>query len=113
MFFLDKDTPDNKSGKNIFISTVENGKQTVTTARTGRVVTEGETQFLLLSDGQRLERQLDGSKLKVSEFQDLGNKVGGAQLGPQDNAPSKTLSTWALVASPTSPNLGDWPGASD
>ncbi len=65
-----------------------------------------KTQFLLLSDGQRLERQLDGSKLKVSEFQDLGNKVGGAQLGPQDNAPSKTLSTWALVASPDQPEPG-------
>lgn len=107
VFFLDKDTPDNKSGKNIFISTVEKGRQTVTTARTGRVVTEGETQFLLLSDGQRLERELDASKLKISEFQELGNKVGGAQLGPQDRAPAKTISTWALLADPTAPHLGE------
>ncbi|MEO5669840.1 MAG: LptF/LptG family permease, partial [Ramlibacter sp.] len=28
VFFLDKDTPDNKSGKNIFISTNERGKET-------------------------------------------------------------------------------------
>ena len=107
VFFLDKDSPDNKSGRNIFISTVEKGKQTVTTARTGQVVTEGETQFLLLSDGQRLERELDARKLKISEFQELGNKVGGAQLGPQDNAPSKTISTWALLANPTPPHLGE------
>ena len=107
VFFLDKDTPDNKSGKNIFISTVEKGKQTITTARTGRVVTEGETQFLLLSDGQRLETQLEGGTLKISEFQELGNKVGGAQLGPQDSAPSKTLSTYALVANPSPPSLGE------
>ncbi|WBY02103.1 LPS export ABC transporter permease LptF [Ramlibacter tataouinensis] len=107
VFFLDKDTPDNKSGKNIFISTVEKGKQTVTTARTGRVVTEGETQFLLLSNGQRLETQVEGGNLKISEFHELGNKVGSTQLGPQDNAPSKTLSTYALLASPSGPNLGE------
>ena len=51
VFFLDKDTPDNRSGKNIFISTVERGKQTITSARTGQVVTEGDSQVLLLSNG--------------------------------------------------------------
>ncbi|MCD6078751.1 MAG: putative permease [Ramlibacter sp.] len=39
VFFLDKDTPDNKSGKNIFISSREKDKETVTSARTGRVET--------------------------------------------------------------------------
>jgi lipopolysaccharide export system permease protein len=107
VFFLDKDTPDNKSGKNIFISTVEKGKQTVTSARTGRVVTEGDTQFLLLSNGQRLETTLESGQLKVSEFQELGNKVGSTQLGPQDNVPVKTRSTLALLADRTPSNLGE------
>src|SRR6478735_8410857 len=42
VFFLDKDTPDNKSGKNIFISTVEKDKETVTSARSGRVEVVGD-----------------------------------------------------------------------
>lgn len=107
VFFLDKDTPDNKSGKNIFISTVENGRQTVTSARTGRVITQGDSQFLLLSNGQRLERELADGQLKVSEFQELGNKVGGAAFGPQDAVPAKARSTLALVADPTPPNQGE------
>jgi lipopolysaccharide export system permease protein len=107
VFFLDKDTPDNKSGKNIFISTVERGRQTVTSARTGRVVTEGESQFLLLSNGQRLESALDGSELKVSEFEELGNRVGSAQALPGGNAPVKTVPTWMLVLEPSRVNLGE------
>lgn len=76
VFFLDKDTPDNKSGKNIFISTTEKGKETVTSARSGRIVTRGEDQFLQLNDGQRLESSLTEPGLKVSEFGEFGARVG-------------------------------------
>jgi lipopolysaccharide export system permease protein len=107
VFFLDKDTPDNKSGKNIFISTTEKGRQTVTSARSGQVVLQGDSQFLLLSNGQRLESALDGSQLKVSEFQQMGNLVGSEQLGPQDAGPAKTRSTVSLVMDPSRPNLGE------
>ncbi|GAC1525183.1 MAG: LPS export ABC transporter permease LptF [Ramlibacter sp.] len=107
VFFLDKDTPDNKSGKNIFISTVERGRQTITSARSGRVVAEGDSTFLLLSNGQRVESTVDGRDLRVSEFEQLGNRVGAIDVGPQDNAPAKTLSTLRLVIEPTRPNLGE------
>jgi lipopolysaccharide export system permease protein len=107
VFFLDKDTPDNKSGKNVFISTNERGRQTITSARTGRVITQGDSQFLLLSNGQRMETTVDGRELRVSEFEELGNRVGAAEVGSQDAAPAKTLSTFALMMDPTRPNLGE------
>jgi len=107
VFFLDKDTPDNKSGKNIFISSVDKGKQVITSARSGRVVAEGDSQFLLLSNGQMLENLPQRGQLKVSEFQELGNRVGAAQLGPSDESPVKTRSTLGLMANPTRPNLGE------
>jgi len=107
VFFLDKDTPDNKSGKNVFISTVERGKQTVTSARTGQVVELAGNQFLLLSNGQRLERTLDGQQLRVSEFEELGNKVGAAEPGSQANAVSKTRSTLTLLGDRSRSNLAE------
>jgi lipopolysaccharide export system permease protein len=107
VFFLDKDTPDNKSGKNIFISTVEKGKETVTSARSGQVITQGDNQFLLLSNGQRLERSAKDGQLKVSEFEQLGNRVGTAELGASDNAPVKTRSTFALLADPSRINQAE------
>jgi lipopolysaccharide export system permease protein len=106
VFFLDKDTPDNKSGKNIFISTNENGKQTVTSARSGQVVTIGEGQFLLLANGQRLE-STGGTDVKISEFEEYGNRVGSSDIGASDFQPAKARSTLTLVRDPTRPHLGE------
>jgi lipopolysaccharide export system permease protein len=107
VFFLDKDTPDNKSGKNIFISTLEGGKQTVTSARTGQVVEQSGQQFLLLSNGQRLERDLDSGELRVSEFEQMGNQVGGGAAGGQANAVTKTRSTLTLLREPSPANQAE------
>lgn len=107
VFFLDKDTPDNKSGKNIFISSVENGKETVTSARSGRVETIGEDQFLMLSNGQRLESSLKGEGLRISEFEVHGSRVREGTLGVADESPVKTRSTVALVRNPTPVNRGE------
>ncbi len=107
VFFLDKDTPDNKSGKNIFISTNERGKETVTSARSGRIVTRGQDQFLQLNNGQRLESSVATPGLKISEFEEFGNRVGGSDLGPQDKIPAKALSTWSLLHDPSASNRGE------
>jgi lipopolysaccharide export system permease protein len=108
VFFLDKDTPDNKSGKNIFIATNEHGKETVTAARSGRVVQIGDGQFLLLGDGQRMETPTQGPKdIRISEFEEYAAQVGGPELTARDSAPAKTRSTLFLVMDPTPVNLGE------
>ncbi|MFD0667331.1 LPS export ABC transporter permease LptF [Ramlibacter sp. MAHUQ-53] len=107
VFFLDKDTPDNKSGKNVFIATNENGRETVTSARTGRVVVQGDSQFLLLSNGQRIERSSERTDLKVTDFEELGNRVGEGGLSPRIELPANTRSTLTLLAEPTSANRAE------
>ena len=78
VFFLDKDSPDNKSGKNIFISTNEHGRESVTSARSGRIVDIGDSQFLQLGNGQRMESPASGPKeIRVSEFEELGQRRAG------------------------------------
>ncbi|TWO71850.1 LPS export ABC transporter permease LptF [Caenimonas sedimenti] len=107
VFFLDKDTPDNKSGKNIFISTVENHRETVTSARGGRVETIGDQQFLLLSNGQRLESSLKNEGMRISEFEQHGSRVNGGGLGSLDASPAKARSTLALMLEPTPVNRAE------
>ena len=107
VFFLDKDTPDNKSGKNIFISTVDNDKETVTSARSGRVEFIGDDQFLLLSNGQRLENSLAGEGLRISEFELHGTRVRENALLPGDDLPVKTRSSVFLLRNPSPINLGE------
>jgi lipopolysaccharide export system permease protein len=106
VFFLDKDTPDNKSGKNIFIATNEHGKETVTSARSGRIVTMGDSQILLLANGQQLETG-EGNQIKISEFEEYGNRVAASELAAPDSLPAKTRPTFDLIMEPTPPNLGE------
>ena len=107
VFFLDKDTPDNKSGRNIFISTLEKDRETVTSARSGRVDTIGDSQFLMLSNGQRLENSLSGDGLRISEFEVHGSKVRGSTITSMDESPVKTRSTLSLVREPNLRNQGE------
>jgi lipopolysaccharide export system permease protein len=107
VFFLDKDAPDNKTGKNIFISSNERGKETVTSARSGRIVQVGEGQFLVLANGQRLERSSGDPQLKISEFEELANRIAMNELVTRDDAPAKTRSTLALAMAPTPVHLGE------
>ncbi len=106
VFFLDKDTPDNKSGKNIFISSNEHGKETVTSARSGRIDIVGDSQYLILSNGQRLETA-EGNQLKISEFEEYATRVGESELVSHENLPTKALSTITLLAEPTALNRGE------
>ncbi|MEJ7932034.1 LPS export ABC transporter permease LptF [Ramlibacter sp. AN1015] len=107
VFFLDKDSPDNRSGRNIFIATQERERETVTSARTGQVVTQGDGQFLLLGDGQRMERALDGSELKLSVFAELGTRVGEARDTARDEMPPKARRTWDLLDDPGPRDRGE------
>ncbi|MDB5956345.1 LPS export ABC transporter permease LptF [Ramlibacter sp.] len=108
VFFLDKDSPDNKSGKNIFISSLERDRETVTSARSGHVETIGDDQFLLLNNGQRLENSLKGEGLRISEFQEHGTRVREGSAGAAEESPAKVRSTLALVRAARTPvNLGE------
>ncbi len=108
VFFLDKDSPDNKSGRNVFIATSEKGRETVTSALEGQVVTQGDSQFLLLSNGQRMERRADRpGELKVTEFEELGNRVGAAALANGGDAPSRAVDTLKLLRERTPLYMGE------
>lgn len=107
VFFLDKDTPDNKSGKNIFISSIEKDRETVTSARSGRVDTVGDQQFLMLANGQRLENSLKGEGMRISEFEEHGTRVNGGNLVAGDDTPAKTRSTLTLIMEPSRVNRAE------
>jgi lipopolysaccharide export system permease protein len=101
------EAPAGKTGRNVFISSTENSKQAVTSARSGRLERLGEDQFLILNNGQRLEQQVGQTALKVSEFSEYGTKVGQSRISNADNAPAKTLRTNRLVREPTRPHLAE------
>jgi len=106
VFFIDRDVSQEKASNNVFIASTEKGKNAVTTARSGRIETVGNSQMLLLDNGQRLESQIGKSALKITEFEEYGSKVGSSAL-INGNLPERSKSTWERLRTPTRNNLGE------
>ena len=107
VFFIDKDTADGTEGRNIFVSSTEpDGRESIISARSGRIEWIGEQQYLLLSNGQRLETGAD-QRLQISEFEEYGTQVGGSALSTGAGDRLKSRSTWSLLQSPDPASLGE------
>ncbi|MDO9196233.1 LPS export ABC transporter permease LptF, partial [Rhodoferax sp.] len=107
VFFVEKNAGSKQSGSNVFIATTEYGKETITSARSGRIQSVGQDRFLMLSNGQRLESVIGKSDLKISEFEEYGTKVGVDVLSGTEYVPANTRPTVELLKSPTLPNLAE------
>lgn len=101
VFFIDKDTANGTVASNVFISSIERNRQIITSARSGKVESINDTRYLMLSNGQRLERPLDKTGLKISEFDTYGAKTGSDVPNSAANAPARARTTMALLANPT------------
>lgn len=97
VFFVEKDSTNAQSGNNVFIATTENGKETITSARRGRIHMVGQEQFLMLGNGQRLERVIGTADLKLSEFEEYGIQVGTGVYSGVAFKPVRTRPTLDLL----------------
>ena len=107
VFFIDKDSIGGKTAGQVFIAATEKGKKIVTSARAGRIETIGPDRFLLLSKGQRLENEVAGEGLKISEFDEYGVLVDEQVQQVARALPPRVLSTPTLWAGATPPFLGE------
>jgi lipopolysaccharide export system permease protein len=107
VFFVEKDASGKQSGSNVFIATSDNDKETITSARSGRIQTLQNGRFLLLSNGQRLESVIGKSELKISEFEVYGARVGTNLISGTEYIAVKTRPTLELLKSLTLPNLAE------
>lgn len=107
VFFVEKNTTGQATGSNVFIASTEHGKETVTSARSGRIEILPHGQFLILNNGQRLERTVDTLDLKISDFEVYGVQISASVAGLPTATPADNLPTIALLENPTPANLGE------
>ncbi|WP_309684115.1 LPS export ABC transporter permease LptF [Polaromonas sp.] len=107
VFFIDRTTHGEQTSNNVFIAATEKGKSSITTARSGRIETQGDAQFLMLENGQRLENVIGEKSLKISEFEEYGTKTGDSDPLTANAPEAKLLSTRALINAPTPSNRGE------
>jgi lipopolysaccharide export system permease protein len=107
VFFIDRDLAGDQASNNVFIAATEKGKSSITTARSGRIETRDNAQFLMLENGQRLENVVGQSALKISDFEEYGSKTGDTGASSASAPEAKLLSTRNLIKAPTRSNLGE------
>lgn len=107
VFFVEKATEGQVTGSNVFIASTERGKETVTSARSGRIELLPQGQFLMLNNGQRLESVVGTTDLKVSDFELYGAQISSDTTGPGIKSQVNTLPTTTLLQELSPAHLGE------
>ena len=106
VFFINKDSVENKEGKNVFISSTDHGKQAMTSSKLGRIELIDDERFLILNIGQRVEQTIGESEIKVSEFKVYGTRIG-QDVKAASKTPAKAVDTLQLIQQPSPIYLGE------
>ena len=106
VFFVDKESVENKQGKNVFISSSERDKQAMTSSKSGHVEQVDDDRFLILNIGQRVEQANGESEIKVSEFKLYGTRIS-KDVKAAELTPPKATHSLQLMRIPTPSNLGE------
>lgn len=107
VFFIDRDLTGDQSSTNVFVATNEKDKNSITTARSGRIETRDSAQFLLLENGQRLENLTGKTATRISDFEEYGARTGNSNPLGASVPEAKLLSTRNLLKAPTRANLSE------
>ena len=107
VFFIDKESPDSRTGSNIFVSTTEGDRETITSARNGRIEIRGDRRYILLESGQRLEMSKDRSKLRVAKFTEFGVAIDDGRIDPGSELTARSRSSLQLLLEPSPRNQGE------
>ncbi len=99
--------PDATTGNNIFIASSERGKETVTSAQSGRLATVQGERFLVLDHGHRLETETASGETRVSEFAEYGNRIDARIAGAAARDTPRLQSTLTLLRQPTRTHRGE------
>ena len=97
VFFIEKDASGKPTGNRVFIATQERGKETITSARSGKVEVIGADRFLVLENGQRLEKNTGTSELSVSVFTTYHARIGADDASERTYIPTNARTTLDLV----------------
>ena len=107
VFFIEKNLIDQQVASNVFISTQEGPKETVTSARSGQIEVIGEDRFLVLGNGQRLESHAIKKSMSVLEFSQYGIRVGSSPASVVNELPLSTRPSLELLRRPSPQHWGE------
>jgi lipopolysaccharide export system permease protein len=107
VFFIERDGDDAATGRNVFILSNQNDRESVTTSARGRLEMEGDDRLLVLDHGQRNETQLKTGEKSLARFEQYKVMTDTQVLANASQLPPKATPTLELVRTPTPKNQGE------
>jgi len=107
VFFIDKDSPNNQTGRHVFVSSIEGAVETITTAQQGQIEWHQGERFLSLQQGQQMLRNHQTGEVRVTEFKDYQLLIDPSSKLVTTDVQSRMITTLGLLKSPTATNLGE------
>lgn len=107
VFFVDRASQEKAEGHHVFVLTRKPPLESVVSARSGRIDTDGSDQVLRLFDGQRNETDSRSGVSTLSSFESYQLVVGEAAVRNAQESPPKTMDTLALLRDPTPRHQGE------
>ena len=107
VFFIDKDSPDQKTGTSVFIAANDKDLESVTTARRGRIEWRGSDRFLVLEQGEQWLYQPSTGEIRSTHFDHYDQLVDASYDRQDSEMATRQLPTLALLQNPIPVNMGE------
>ena len=107
VFFIERSSDNKNSANNVFIATNAKGVETITSATTGKIESIGNDKFLVLENGQRMERSVDKEDITISKFEKYSVLFAQDAISARSYAPLNSMSTRELMNNPTPNQLSE------
>lgn len=107
VFFIDKDSPDQNTGTNVFIASQDRGYETTTTARQGRVEWHGSDRFLTLQHGEQWLNEPDKGRSRWTQFSHYDLLIDPRIVNENPVMASRQIPTLSLLSNLTPVNQGE------
>jgi len=107
VFFIERDSSDGTTGRNVFILANTARSEAVTTSAKGHVEIHGDDRFLVLDKGQRNEQNRETGETSLARFERYEVLTDSQVLASASKLPPKAMSTVELLKSTDAPQQGE------
>jgi len=97
VFFIEREAADGVNARNVFILQSTERGESVTSASSGRLESEGNDRFLVLERGQRNEVDASSGERTLSSFETYRLLAGVGAVRAAERLPPKAVDTLALI----------------
>ena len=107
VFFIERDSEDGRTGRNVFILAKQGNSESVTTSSRGQIELAEDERFLVLDRGQRNESNTASGEKTLARFEQYRVLADAQVLRSAEKLPPKAMPTIDLLQNPVPRSLGE------